>query len=584
MVKIKGELRPEFITKFIFKAPNFIISLVFIAALGLFVDLISYFAGLGIPRGFGLAFSIPALISAVLTTPCLRLFSNNKFFLKRSSMLAFFCELSMIILMILSFIGGMGLAFALGVGFVFSIRLMVLTAIVDYRARRMIIPALIHPLLSSAAGIYFFGTGFIIQAAAAIVIFGLFMLYMLHLFDLPLKKTFGLSGMRYVNIFFRNLINSPGAAESMEEYISVIAEKATVDETTFFFRREGKKDIYFVIPNLHPGPLSNIGGSNFPKTLQDSFRDDAVVLISHGCATHDLNLISNKETSKIRDAIVQSRKSVNYSKLASKPARTQYGDVSFLSQRFGDSILIVTTRSPYMTEDLDYSVGRIIAGEGRSMYENVGFVDAHNCMVEKQSHIIYPSTTEGSEFITGGCDAMKSMLKADMHEFRAGAASVRLPYSAEQGFGQMDLMTLVIEAGGSRTAYVIFDGNNILEGVRDKIRDAVLKLGFDEAEIMTDDTHIVNSLSGKNPVGMKIPAEEIIPYVIDAVRSAESDLSPAQAGAASEMCRDVDIFGPGKIIRLAALVGGIVTNLLPYIGMATISSMLLTIVLCVMLM
>ena len=109
---------------------------------------------------------------------------------------------------------------------------------------------------------------------------------------------------------------------------------------------------------------------------------------------HDLNLISNRETKSITRAIRESLDSVDYTGLASRPVRTRFGTVSILSQRFGDSLLMITTRSPEMTEDMDYSIGRIVMGESKGRYKNIGFVDAHNCMTSV-TNIIYPSTKTG---------------------------------------------------------------------------------------------------------------------------------------------------------------------------------------------
>ena len=65
----------------------------------------------------------------------------------------------------------------------------------------------------------------------------------------------------------------------------------------------------------------------------------------------------------------------------------------------------------------------------------------------------------------------------------------------------------------------------------------------DEAEIMTTDTHTVNTVSGKNPVGYAVPAEEVIPYVEQAVREAIADLAPARVGTATALCERITVFG-----------------------------------------
>ena len=365
----------------------------------------------------------------------------------------------------------------------------------------------------------------------------------------------------------------------MEEYFHHISEYVSVPETTFFFKRSGKPDIWFVIPNLHPGPMAEIGGSNFPKILHDVFADEAVVIVSHGCTSHDLNLISNRETKSITRAIRESLDSVEYTGLASRPVRTRFGTVSILSQRFGDSLLMITTRSPEMTEDMDYSIGRIVMGVSKGRYKNIGFVDAHNCMTSV-TNIIYPSTKTGNEFISGADEAMNGMLDAEMLPFSVGAAQVIPPFSRGEGFADMGILAMVTEVGGVKTAYVLFDANNVQMGVREILQSAVLGLGIDEVEIMTTDSHVVNSVSGRNPIGDAVSPSEIIPYVSEAVLKAVEDLSPASGGAATNMCEEVEVFGPSRIVQLTSTVNAIVTNLLPLATLLLTTAFLLIMVVC----
>jgi len=56
-------------------------------------------------------------------------------------------------------------------------------------------------------------------------------------------------------------------------------------------------------------------------------------------------------------------------------------------------------------------------------------------------------------------------------------------------------------------------------------------LGIDEAEVMTTDTHYVNTLSGgHNPIGSKMQ-DEIIEEIKKATINAMKDLEPVKVGA-----------------------------------------------------
>ena len=74
----------------------------------------------------------------------------------------------------------------------------------------------------------------------------------------------------------------------------------------------------------------------------------------------------------------------------------------------------------------------------------------------------------------------------------------------------------VVEVDWQRTAYVLLDGNNIEAGVREVLRGAVLEM-VDEAEVMTTDSHVVNTITGTNPIGLNVPAAEFLPFILRGV-------------------------------------------------------------------
>ncbi|HMA05190.1 MAG TPA: DUF2070 family protein, partial [Methanomicrobiales archaeon] len=128
---------------------------------------------------------------------------------------------------------------------------------------------------------------------------------------------------------------------------------------------------------------------------------------------------------------------------------------------------------------------------------------------------------------------------------------------------------LVIEAGGQKTAYVLLDGNNIVKGGREVLLGGIRDL-VDDCEVMTSDTHLVNTITGKNPVGLGVPPSDIAPYVREAVEIALADLAPAETGAATAWCRNVQVFGPQRISQIASIS----TTTVNFIGPLGISLLL----------
>ncbi len=567
------EAKTENLSKYLFSAPVWWQSLILIVVLGILVDVVVYV--LAPAHGsmmYGFSFAASAVLATVLTKPLVDLLGAEKLTWNRSALVALACMIFSLFWMAIGLVLDAALAYVFGLGFILAIRLLVLTAISDYRIVHMYLPAAVQTIAGVILGVYLFGTGYLVPTVLSILIFSVGIISFLLLFDRPLRKAHRISAMQFINAFLAHLTDG---SKGLEDYFRTIGEAVTVPETSFFFRREGKKDVLFVVPNLHPGPLSEVGGGNYPKHLHDEFSEQEIVFISHGCATHDFNLVSESECEKIAAAIDETRAELSYAPLAGRPLRSRFGTVSVLSQRFGNSILLVTTRSPDMTEDLDYAVGAIVMAEGHRWYENVGFVDAHNCMVEVTS-VVLPASPAGSEYIAASRQAMERQADAEPSAFSVGVAQRVLPFSREQGFGDMGVLVLVTEVAGVRTAYVLFDGNNVHMGVREVLRDAVLTAGVSEAEIMTTDSHVVNTISGRNPVGMAVSAEDILPHLLAAVAEAIADLSPARVAAATGMCRDVEVFGPSRTVQLSATVNAMVTNLLPLSVLLLLVSFLIT--------
>lgn len=567
------EAKTENLSKYLFSAPVWWQSLILMIGLGILVDAVVYVvSGRAGSMMYGVAFAAAAVAALVLTKPLVDLLGAEKLTWNRSALVALACMIFSLFWMAIGFVLDAALAYVFGLGFILAIRLLVLTAIADYRIVRMYLPAAVQTIAGVILGVYLFGTEYLIPAVLSILIFSIGIISFLLLFDRPLRKAHGISAMQFINAFLAHLTDG---SKGLEDYFRTIGEAVTVPETSFFFRRAGKKDVLFVVPNLHPGPLSEVGGGNYPKHLHDEFSEQETVFISHGCATHDFNLVSESECEKIAAAIDGTRAELSYESRAGLPLRSRFGTVSVLSQRFGNSILLVTTRSPEMTEDLDYAVGAIVMAEGHRWYENVGFVDAHNCMV-KVTSVVLPASHTGSEYITASRQAMEHQAAAELTDFSIGVAQRVLPFSREQGFGDMGVLVLVTEVAGVKTAYVLFDGNNVHMGVREVLRNAVLAAGVSEAEIMTTDSHVVNTISGRNPVGMAVSAEEILPHLLAAVSEAVEDLSPAEVASATGMCRDVEVFGPSRTVQLSATVNAMVTNLLPLSVLLLLVSFLIT--------
>ena len=528
--------------------------------LGIVIDGAGFIGGQNYLLVFGFfGYVIPALLAFVLTKPSVESV-GGKITWNRSALLAMSCMVFQVIVsLLLTFLpypNFYSVLFAVALGVVFAVRLIVLAGIADYRMGRMVPAAALQSMAAAVTGTYYFGMDFLYFVVALHLLFGCGVLLFLWIVERPLKKNFNISALHFINAFIAH--NTDGD-KALDDFFMEVGEDVYVQQASVFFSRKGRGDITFTVPNLHPGPMGEIGGANLPKVLHDMIGFDTFV--AHGCATHDFNLVSESEVVGMADAVRASRRDAVFFPKATPSRRYSCGTVEICAQGFGDSLLLVSTRSPEKTEDLEYAIGLAVMAECQSHYRHVAFVDGHNCMVDVTEPVVAGSLSayeywKAAGMAADGCAALPTS------SFEVGAGHRAVPFSREEGFGDLGIMALAVRVEGQVTAYVLFDGNNVEHGVREVLRDHLLGI-VDECEVMTTDSHVVNTLSGRNPVGYRIPAEEIIPYLEDAVRSAIADLAPAEAAGGTGWVEGVTVFGSNRISQLASTVNAMLTFVAP---------------------
>ncbi len=572
------DARMEHLARFLFTAPPWYVSAVVILLIGIAIDL-----GRGAlpgPLTLGiLAFGVPAILALATTKPLVGLAGSFTTW-NRSAALALasliFAVCTTLPGLLLPYPGLFTFLFAFSLGLILGIRLLVLVAIADYRPSRMIPAALTQSAFGLAAGWVLLPGPFPAAALAALVTVGAAALIFIILVDRPLLRIFHIHIFHFLNAFLAHLTDG---SRDMEQFFPALGEGITLPQVSLLFRQEGRRDILLTVPNFHPGPLGDIGGGRLPHVFHGSF--DGEVLTAHGCSTHDYNLTREEEVVKVVAAVKDSLAGITPAPMASRSARIRRGSVEILAQAFPGSLILVATRAPERTEDLDPAIGWVLMAEGRRLGE-VAFIDAHNSMTEVSGGT-YLGSPVAMDYLDAGIQAIGTARGMERVPFRAGAGHVPLPFTREQGLGDLGVQALVIEAGGQRTAYVLIDGTNIVKGGREVILGAVKDLA-DDAEVMTTDSHLVNTITGKNPVGLRVPPAEIAPFARKAVEAAIADLAPAGAGAATAWCRDVQVFGPQRIAQISSISTTIVNFIAPLGICLLLSAYLLTMVIFLALM
>jgi|Deesub1362B_J571_1020462.scaffolds.fasta_scaffold00058_114 putative membrane protein len=387
--------------------------------------------------------------------------------------------------------------------------------------------------------------------------------------DAPLKSM-GVSGFEFVYHF---LEHERSGSSGMEEIFRKIGEEVVTPVNILSFKSSEELVGALIVPNIHPGPLGEIGGGNFPSSISSSF--SFPVLVAHGTCNHDFNPVSRDEVKKIVLTVEKSIYKIKYSPFASLPVRVKEGSVNLLAQRFGDSVLMVCTTSPEPTEDIDLGIGLSACYSVKSQgYENVALIDAHNCG-EPYCREIFPGDKRALEVIRAAEKVGRSLKKAEMMKTRIGIASHPPVGSRKEGFGDDGIKALVVETGEFRTAYVLIDGNNMVKGLREEI---LRELPVDEAEIMTTDNHVVNIKGGDLFVGASGKRKRIVEACVKTVEEAISNLRDAEVGMVTEFVEGIRVFGVGKSSQLsvtAAVTLSIGKGLVIYALLSVVSLCLL---------
>jgi putative membrane protein len=367
--------------------------------------------------------------------------------------------------------------------------------------------------------------------------------------DRPWKRSLGVSVLDFIRGFIGHI--AEGTRE-LEDFFEQIGEEAVVPVTVLSFRRtrDETEKARFVLPMIHPGPMGEIGGGNLPQRVAETSK--GLAFPPHATAGHDFNLVTEREVDTLIETAESAYQQIEYTTSATDSVRVREGDAKLLGQAFDDRALLVSTYAPEFADDVEYSVGLSAAAEARvEGMEDVLLADAHNCnngLEGDDLGHVYPGSKRSFNMIQAAGEAARRLRDAEEHEMRLGTAWDRTTWRPTDGIGPLGVRVAVLETGDQRTVYVLVDGNNMEPGLRERIVGAI---DADHVEVMTTDTHIVNTVESSNQVGAAIDWGELADLVVALTEEATDDLEPVEGGMASERA-EVTVFGNDRTETLAS--------------------------------
>ena len=392
--------------------------------------------------------------------------------------------------------------------------------------------------------------GFKVILSSAVLILALFSF--IKVIDAPFKKNLGIDVLDLLSLFIAHINEGSDALEELFETMGETIE--TVVTFVSFKTQQGIKSL-FISPSVHPGPIGNLGGSNMPTILANKFNH--FTMVAHGPSTHDFNPVAISEIEKIEKSVKNALKNINYSNKCSKFIRYTHEKATIGVQFFNEGIVILSTFAPQAVDDIEFGVGLTMMGQSRN-HCNVKdsiIVDCHNSF-----------TPESGEVLPGNEEVFQLMEVIDLIKTNPNTYEVKVgcyentigTLGKNEGIGESGIKTMVVEVDNQRTAYVLFDSNNMEHGFRQEIIDAVSNLDIDEIEVMTTDTHSVNTLSrGYNPVGID-KRDDIIEYVKISIQEAIKDLEKVEVGTGTEKIKNLKTFGPNNSTELITTISSVV--------------------------
>lgn len=398
-----------------------------------------------------------------------------------------------------------------------------------------------------------FGTfSLIFKVIIACLIFLIAIYSFINVIESPMRKNLGIGVLDLLSLFIAQMNEGSHSLESLFEQMGEPIE--TIVSIVSFKGKNGIKSL-FVSPCVHPGPLGDIGGSNMPTTLANRF--DCFTMISHGPSTHDFNPVSIKELDKIEDTIKKGLDNLEYSSCASKFERFSSETANVGVQFLNDGVILLTTFAPEGSDDIEFSVGLTMMAQTMKNFDvkSAVIVDCHNSFSEESGQVL-PGNSQVFELL----DAIDNIKKGEIeNSLRVGCYENPMnDLDKTDGVGESGIKTMIIETDGQRTAYVLFDANNMEVGFRKQIMDSVKDLDIDEIEVMTTDTHSVNTLSrGYNPIGLS-KRKEIIEYIKKSIKYGIEDLEEVEVACGVERIKDLKTFGPNNSTELISTISSTV--------------------------
>ena len=253
-------------------------------------------------------------------------------------------------------------------------------------------------------------------------------------------------------------------------------------------------NLYWVLPNIHPGPFKEIGGSNLPYQIYNYFSQKAVVF--HTPSDHSLNIPSKGEVLEYLKSLSNTQKTLDQGSTCSIPIQIKNKKATVTGIIFDNTPILMLSFAPYGMEDIPEEISK----ELETYSKNEGFkrlfiIDSHNAMGKKIGK------SENEELLVAGKTCLKILKKSPQYSFKIGLSNtneIKNHIVFGEDIGKSGLSIILIDVNKNddnnsnhNNQYVIgwADSNNMESGLREYIIKFLEQKGIRMLEICSSDTH-----------------------------------------------------------------------------------------------
>jgi putative membrane protein len=388
-----------------------------------------------------------------------------------------------------------------------------------------------------------------IPIISSLIIASLVVHYIYRVVSVPFERDLGINGPQLLRAFGHDyLANNP---EPLESILTKIATIQDIPVEIIIFRDDEGPVACGVIQYVHPGPFRDIGSSGLPSVIIEHIQETHGIpaFVMHGSCTHQQNLTTKEDYPFVFAEIDRLIEETEVHELISGPHWSDGGKFKVWSLFVGNDVLTISTSAPEFTDDISLDVGYDVANMIRERLPQVGgvaVVDAHNC-IDDSAVSVNQGDPDASEYVGTVSGAVFSTINSDRTKVQLGMHQI-VPddISQSEGMGPGGVISVALHLGEREMALISIDGNNMEPGFREQALGLLKAQGFDDAEIITTDTHVVNAISlssrGYPPIGRNKP-DETLEHIVAASVKARERIQPVKVGLGFGKANGLRTFG-----------------------------------------